>query len=872
MPNSVRIDWGLSFRSATDRAESASVYLPPHEAQRNTQSDYVQRALASSKLATRSTRTRGRRSRRAPAAQTARGRSQIGTQGQPGGVSLHSHIRVIPHRQSTENNLGHLYEDDTPTFRSQSMQFLSSYDESRRGSATSEGSTSTYTPAATFADMARGYNKKDMEGMERPTSGPMPLAGFVRLQPGRNRKGNKSWRPLQPSDLGGEDGLEGDGSSSPADVSEFRPFDLSRPPSTQFTQTKASPFTSLSIVTGTAAENKANEFSAFPNEDSGETSPTDTRFDVVENYMRLFGKLPDLIRLHEQTGDFDGQIVFIGHPNRDVSAHQWSLASFQWVNIGLWSHTRCRVEGSLASERIPKTGFSYNSIEYFKFAAEQLEKRIKEFGRTKEEPNTTKPRPSLTEADRMASLSTATSSPSDTFPTFAHANRTRETPNARSAGHSSIRNIAREYLEDPFVTPAKPPQPAIPTSLRFRGVGAVAAGSVDFGYQFPITSTVASGPFESQQKNVDPQTAYIQRERDRLETVHRGEVSRDSPAHLREVGFGEEASSAFATPAVRVNINQLQAPLSPEDLHNRQQIKNRLKELGNQARRPSQPTEQRVAIPDVPMLNTNIRSLFPPGPTVANPYRGVSTLNANAAPYTGLPATVRAPEKPESEGTAVNAPPPANLYFSDPDGGRQSHSHEIANGLGQQAPTRQNLNGPFFAESMPTAHDPTASLTFRVSDDEKLVNWFCDGQRPFRQQEYAKSLIATAPASHRPRHFGAIGEGSAKDQDRTKYENTSFFARVLENLSEYAEESRTGVRSSYFTRAWTPTHPSKCDPSPEGNNSFFENAQSTSPQGLRAPARLHSTLQLSQQGGEGRPISGIRTRFGSTADGGYSGY
>jgi hypothetical protein len=788
--------------------------------------------------------------RRAAAAQTAAGRLPLGTPRQPGNVSFYPHIQIVPRRQLAGGDRDDLGEE--PTFRSASLQFPPSSNDRRPDSAASEDWAST--PGASFADMARGYNKKDTDGLERPTSGPMPLAGFLRLQSGRNRKGNKSWRPLQPSDLSGGDDYDPSSPIEAHSASEL-PFNVNP--------------ISLSLDT---TGNNMNATYASPI-DGGRFSSVDTQLDVVGNHIRLFGQLPDLIRLHEQTGDFDGQVVFIGHPNRDVSAHQWSSDSFQWVNIGLWSHSRHKVEGSLACERF-STALSPNSIEYFKFAAQEKEKRIKEFGRKKVEPETTEPRPSLTEADRMASLSTVSSSPSQVFPAFTSANRTHETPERQSVAFDFSRNVTRTQLEDPFVTPPKRPQPAIPASLNFRAVpGPEVVGSMDFGYEFPLKSAPASSPFASRRTNMDPQSAHMQHERELHESRSELPPKDETSAHLREVDFGEEASSVFTTPAARMNSSQMQGSFSPEDICKRQQLKTRLRELSSETNRPSQPADQRVAVSDVPMLNTNIRSLFPPGLTVANPYRGASTLNANAAPYTRIPTAAQVLEESVgSTNTVANAPPAAQLYFSDPDGSRQSHVHEIANGLGQQTTTRQNLSGPFFAESMPTAHNPTASLAFRDSDEDKLMNWFRDGQRPVRQQEYAKSLIATTPAGNKIRQSGAIGEGFGKDHGHFKYENTSFFTRILENFSDYAEESHTGVRSGYFTRAWKPAHPAMCDSSPDGNNSFFEKVRSTSPQMRRAPARLQSTLQSDVRLSRGALMGSTKSKYLANVNGGYGGY
>lgn len=275
------------------------------------------------------------------------------------------------------------------------------------------------------------------------------------------------------------------------------------------------------------------------------------------------------------------------------------------------------------------------------------------------------------------------------------------------------------------------------------------------------------------------------------------------------------------------------------------------------------------------MLNTNIRALFPPGPTVANPYRGTSTLNANAAPYMRLSTNVKAPEGSESELTAVNAPPVANLHFSDPDGVRQHPVHEIANGLSQQAPTRQNFSGPFFASSIPTSQNLTASFTVQVGNEKTLRDWFRDEPNPTRQQDYARSLIATASAGNKSRNLGAIGESAHKLQDGTKYENTLCFVRVYENLFKYAEEFQAGSTSNSFTRAWKPAPVYMRDLTPEGNNSFFGENASAFSHFLRGSSHQYSSFQASPLvpwGAGGRSsLTAAKFRHRALADSGFGG-
>ncbi|KAL1613165.1 hypothetical protein SLS60_001397 [Paraconiothyrium brasiliense] len=661
-----------------------------------------------------------------------------------------------------------------------------------------------------------------MEGVEKPTSRPMPLSGYIAFstQSSRNRLRNKTWRSALPSDLVQGEGLVGfhtDESSSPVEPVEPTQNSLPGGAPTQSlpqpTQVRRTPFALPKIQTDIVQREEAipmdspnEQQPVSPSEGSDNISPTDTRLPAVENHLRLFGKLPDIIRLQEQTGDFDGQIVFIGHPNRDVSAHQWLSDSYQWVHVGLWSHTRKRIEGSLASDRLSTPEFSYNSIEYFKFVAEHRESMIKEHGRpqTEPEPDVIEPAPTEMSIENIS-----------------------KTPAPSFAVASVLRNITGKNLEDPFIT-AVNHSPAPMTTFNFRG-GGDNGGSMDFNYEFP---TKLGTP------NREHKQIYVQRERARLEALRGQSVTqREMQTPLREVEFGEEAPGLTPSPT-RVTVGRQDTVLSVGDMNTRFQRRSRLSELGQTSSQPSLTPEQRVAVPDFPLNNVSLRNSIPTGPTVANPYRGFSTLNATAPPY-------RMPRKEQTEAsdssvTVFHNPASTTdlaLRFSDPDGKRQEHVPPIANGFNKQAPTRQNWNGPFFADSMPTAHDPLASLSAQISNEQKLVDWYRDGHSVSRQQDFAKSLVTAASASSKVRSFGAIGEGSARKQDPSKYANTHVFARVYEHLSEYAEESRAGGGKSFFTRAWKPSPLHLRDLGPDGNNSFYGGSSTSSPQMSRTSNR-----------------------------------
>jgi hypothetical protein len=455
---------------------------------------------------------------------------------------------------------------------------------------------------------------------------------------------------------------------------------------------------------------------------------------------------------------------------------------------------------------LASSGLSYNSIEYFKFAAEHRESTIKEHGRPKPDPETTETVPTPTEASTE---------------------HISETPVPSFAAASVHRTVTGEKLEDPFITPANQSQPAPMVAFNFRGAGDH-GGSMDFTYEFPRKSGTA---------NRENQQIYVQRERARLEAL-RGQSSlqREVQTPLREVEFGE---SGLSPPTARATARRQDTVVSAEVIHNRLPTRSRVVELGQPIARPSLTPEQRVAVPDFPLNHMNLRNSIPSGPTVANPYRGVSTLNAAAAPYRMLPKD-QPSEESDSSVTLLNLPASATdpaLRFSDPDGIRQDQAHPIANGFNKQAPTSQNWKGPFFADSMPTAHDPLASLSAQISNEQELTNWYRDGQTVLRQQDYARTLVAAASASNKARSFGAIGEGSARKQELSKHANTHLFARVYEHLSEYAEESRAGGGQGYFTRAWKPSPLHLRDLGPEGNNSFYSNMAQVSSQFSSAISR-----------------------------------
>ncbi|OAL57047.1 hypothetical protein IQ07DRAFT_638424 [Pyrenochaeta sp. DS3sAY3a] len=523
---------------------------------------------------------------------------------------------------------------------------------------------------------------------------------------------------------------------------------------------------------------------------------------IAEQYEKLFGKLPDPIRLHEKTGEFDGQVTFIGHPNRDVSAHQWSLTSFQWVNLGRYAYARDRVEGSLASDCLNDYEAAKDPLMFFKHAAENRERSAKEAALSQE---------TLTEVHQTASV--------DTIAAILQSQHI--TPSLRGEGQSTLKlpqgtsifppldaythdqetattTILGDYLEDPFV--AAPQSAAFTSSgLKSRGNKIDSLGDLNFNYEFPYKSTVSEVPrFQRSGSSALPESSYDGSQKvDSTLLKKTILVNLPSQPNLLDFLAGEVAAKstlewkrpALASPPVFNVNNRLTHGLYDGDDKNASDYAwNRPARLSNQ---------------HYPEPNSFLQSYHgAPGFTVANPHRPVSTLNAAAPIYTGIRggglATVPLSSNRPTAGLGTTG---TSLRFSDPDGQRYIQDYEVINGLSKQLPTPQNFRGPFFTDSKPTANDPTASLSIEIIEEDKLRNWFHDGHRAARQQEHAKILMNTVGPSTRGHTTGGVIGQRPSAREPTAIDKTPLFLRLHETLSEYAEESRSGQRD-YWTRAW----------------------------------------------------------------------
>ncbi|KAJ4335641.1 hypothetical protein N0V95_008840 [Ascochyta clinopodiicola] len=498
---------------------------------------------------------------------------------------------------------------------------------------------------------------------------------------------------------------------------------------------------------------------------------------MAEPYGQLFGKLPDPIRLHEQMSQFDGQVVFIGHPNRDISAHQWSSSSFQWVNIGRYAQSCSKVEGSLASDRPRGIDEPRDTLEYFKLAAENRETLIIQNGRPKDHSSVAG------------------------HELHADTNASRQTESHSALPLKVCTPFKKDPLEDPFVAAASASMTRSGKNSYVQSEAIDSTGSLDLTYRFPKNATTIT------RSNVGAGTF------DRRSTQSQAFKPSSAPT-LLEVAFGEEAASSRRVTSTGGELLRGMLSSAPQ-----KSFCNLLRGLSKvRTSQPTLPVQDSVAESTRSLKSVACYAL--PTPSAASSNYVASKLNATAVPYARIETAATGSGVSESNASTADAPV-VGLNYSDPDGLRKSQTYEVTNGLGQQAPTRQSFKGPFFTETKPTTHDPTVALSVQISEEEKLSNWFHDGHRPARQKEYTKSLIAAAAASSgRYQQFGAIGESFAR-QAGEAYANTGLFVRLYENLSEYVEEHGDGSGQWYFTRRWKAGGVHLRGMGPDDNTSYF---------------------------------------------------
>ncbi|KAF2021923.1 hypothetical protein BU24DRAFT_457842 [Aaosphaeria arxii CBS 175.79] len=657
---------------------------------------------------------------------------------------------------------------------------------------------------------------------ERPTSGPMSLAGFIRPEGGRRKNSNRIWRPFQLSDLGDEDSDDSSNDVEEIDVEKdpVASYKINRRSTNDSIRATAAPFHPKAFLTtllqaSTTGKQKSEKPPRLLNPEAAPVvfakksteAPglTDAGRDIKEEYIRVFGKpLPNPISLSGSLGEFDGQVKFIGHPNHDVSAHQWSAESYQWVNIGLYSHSRGRIEGSLASDRLQASLVRFNSVEYFKTVADlrqrpgQMRPQF-ENTQTASQPcsqkSTDHHRHSLFETPYFDS-SSSSAGPSQDSPSLNNTTNQHAGSNYESTrADLGMIKIGSNLLEDPFV----------------------ASKDDQFNTRTEMARTFYSSDISKSDWNTIFPTISAPRVAD---TTY---PALGSFAELEKQNFMRDEQRRID--AMRFNISSagrasdhtwLNSTLSHNEAPQRQTTEGPfpLSGVQNSHLPITRPTvNSNLTVPDFFTHDhrTSVSKSQPTaGYTIANPHRNNSSnLNAKAAPYISKSALLESSDEFAADIQALSNETAKRNGYSNLE--RPLPDANILRGW----PTSQNWNGPFFMGDTPdNCISPTPVSKIRYDE------------RGERLQAASAALMATAYAEMKYRRHQA---GTIPTNDGTRFEDTPVFVRLHDNLLPYVQENRSSRARDYFTSAWDSRNGFQMDGRRYGNDRFFSEGWLGSP-------------------------------------------
>lgn len=225
---------------------------------------------------------------------------------------------------------------------------------------------------------------------------------------------------------------------------------------------------------------RRGELGAYEDKPEVKQATVEATVDQREILAVFANPLPGLEFLAGQAGWRNGQVQFIQHPNGDVSAHMWSLRSYQWDNIGHFSNIRKKIEGQLAGDHLKgETAYQklqQNSLAYFRTIAKQREAASTglDFGQTEIQQLL----PELGQGRNLASSGKKLNASTPAF----------------SQGAQDLRLANEEALRgDPTQQPRAVPQPAV--SVGTRSFYAVPQGSrvIDERVQIPLSPKHARG-------------------------------------------------------------------------------------------------------------------------------------------------------------------------------------------------------------------------------------------------------------------------------------------------------------------------------------------------------------------------------------------
>ncbi|KAG9520005.1 hypothetical protein KCV07_g4532, partial [Aureobasidium melanogenum] len=581
----------------------------------------------------------------------------------------------------------------------------------------------------------------------------------------------------------------------------------------------------------------------------------------------VFGNdLPPLTYFQGNVGNKDGQVGFAMHPNGDISAQQWSQSDYQWFNIGQFSNSRRRTEGTLASHRLKGENELHSLLQhslcYFRAVAKQHEASSMKLPFGPKELQAYMPKVSINRPARKAAVTpvTNTSTKSESEQPPPERKQQTRTPSLGpeiepwAQGYAS-RVRSRRKLS---ITPAAPPSNNLSSQHDLlpstTNVGTVPNNTLNqWPYSLTALNNLSFGAFSTNREHDAPDKpdllpsltgptktpANLIERSQYLKSFLPKSVPQTTTSQLHTFVPGLNSSTSFEKTQPQTHSSG-QTPTSSQ----RSFTKACLDKIFDAAasRNMNSSTGARTVLHD-PFQSQS--------PTISSMTKQDSEVKHYDTTWSSIPIGEAASS---CIGQASSSTSNEDLVFdprvSEPEPATKPKLMEIVDiSLPHMTteelaiysrPSPQNFNGPFFMGS-----PDVPSEASRKSHEQELHDWFYSGLTIMERQdehfEYIKTAhnqgITQSKANPGPIGTPSTSSMSSKNQRPEPFNEitTRLFLTVHESLSQYTQgpiEQRRGYLAPFCDP------PEWCiDKSANGNNSFFGEDWSQPPERISRDSR-----------------------------------
>ncbi|KAK8176759.1 hypothetical protein BC567DRAFT_289038, partial [Phyllosticta citribraziliensis] len=492
----------------------------------------------------------------------------------------------------------------------------------------------------------------------------------------------------------------------------------------------------------------------------------------LDEILQTFGqRLPDPVWLRANEGKSSGQVKFIQHPSRDVTAHRWSAQNFEWQEIGRYSCNRKFMDGNVTSplflQHVEADPSRTQSLKYFAKLANDysgyIQSRPPSLDST---PLNYASRPSLNlnpslhDPARYDSLSSIASSHAMELPSLANLSLA-DRPAVLQSSRPTQRNSMSMHLQglgaaedDPFTESISPrnTRAFVPSSDALRRSTIMQdANMMDFAFRFPPPGMLnqqrddsiydASDRDDSSVISSDRRAFFAEQERKRTQQMRQSVLNPGTHSHLNEELFhsmqAQQRDHDHTITTMYHREIPAQEPVTAIFAPEEYQPTMILQRGGTTY--SSQTDESRARMREY--LNRTANELPSHNTTHLAPMVSVRSDSTEAASRPLEDSSGQWLMPPTRPTSSISQASRGVLQSSDPESDQAQSTALVFNAINSET-TPQNFDGPFFENEEPSSDNPNVNRTTLKAPEEEFEEWWTSGSTYQRQKDYLESLNA----------------------------------------------------------------------------------------------------------------------------------